>query len=277
MRAGSGVAVTGGRGYLGRQVLRSMATTGLRANLITGRCESLAPGSIAGRAVIHCAGRCRGAPMDAIWRDNVDATAGLLAAVHPETLVIHVSSRAVRMRDRADRYAASKIAAERLVSGADHPHFVVRLSVLTGPSGDDCGRSFLTRMVRDAVTTGMVFVSRRAGTVVEHLDVREAALTLAAVAGRGRVPAGIVEATTGPVPLDDVVEALRGITARLTGRTMLVEYADFADTIHPRPANPDAWRGLQSMLNLPPPTPLQATLHDTAVAVLAAEVPKCRD
>ena len=276
MHTANGVAVTGGRGYLGRQVIDRLPAAGLRAEPVDGRCEELPSGSIPGRVLVHCAGRLRGAPADVLRRDNVAATAGMLAAVRPETLFAHASSRAVHM-SRADGYAASKKAAERLVAARDGPGLIVRYTVLTGPSGDDCGGSFLTTMVRNAVTTGTVRVPRTGGTIVDCLDVRDAAQTFAAVAAHRYAAREPIDATTGAVDLDEVVETLRAVTAELTGRTLRVEHADLAGQAHLAPADPGPWWGLRRTLGLPLRTPLRTTIHDTAATILRIGGRLCHD
>lgn len=216
--------------------------------------------------VVHCSGRLRGASCGVLWRDNVAATDMVLKRLRPGTPVVLASSRAA-LSD-SDDYAETKRLAERLVQSAG-PHLVVRLTVLAGPSGRRVGSSFLSRMVGDLLT-GRPLRVIGPDRVVDLLDVREAAETLARLAVLGNVTAGAIDATSGPRPLDQIADEISAEGVRRGIRDVVIESVAADESVGLRiPAAADGWRALQQAVGARE-IPLRCTVIDTFDAIAAS-------
>lgn len=145
------VAVTGGTGFVGRQVIEALGQAGASVRILARRpvpdieasgvavvrggledAKALSALADGASAVIHCAGVVA-APRAADFHvANVDGTAAMLRAAHPSARFVHVSSLAARER-HLSAYAASKRQAEELVAAAGRDAVVVRPPAVYGP------------------------------------------------------------------------------------------------------------------------------------------------
>ncbi|MFI2346446.1 NAD-dependent epimerase/dehydratase family protein [Streptomyces sp. NPDC019443] len=257
-------AVSGAAGYLGSAVARTLGETGRESRLDLGRLERLAPGTLDCRAVVHCAGSLRGQPATRIWADNVTATAALLAAVRADTVIVFSSSRAAA--DPAqDLYARSKSAAEMLTSAHPGPAWLIRLTVLAGPSPRGTGGSFLTRMAGAALRTSTITIPPH-DRFVDLLDVREAAAVMSALTELPVAWPGPVAATTGPLALGALAELTAAAVRDLTGRRVRIAQTLLSAGRRQPPACPTGWNELRSLVRIPP-VPVESTVHDTVAAL----------
>jgi nucleoside-diphosphate-sugar epimerase len=146
------VAVTGATGFIGPALVRALARRGFKLRLLVRRWSPLPslPGVAAELvlgdlmdeatlkqlvggvdAVVHGAGLIKARRASDFMAVNRDGTA-LLSAFAPDARLVLLSSLAAR-EPQLSRYAASKRAAEEVVSGRSGPWLVVRAPAVYGP------------------------------------------------------------------------------------------------------------------------------------------------
>jgi nucleoside-diphosphate-sugar epimerase len=155
------ILLTGATGYIGGAIAEELERRGLPYTTLTGRLETLAPGSLRGyRHVIHAAGapRYRGQP--AIDIANRLGTERLVAALGGEPSLLFLSSRSVyghqfgkvcRESDPAtpsEPYGEAKLAAERAVAASGLEHVIARIPSVIGACRTGIGHSFLAFALR---------------------------------------------------------------------------------------------------------------------------------
>lgn len=145
------VAITGGTGFVGRQVIEALVQAGASVRMLARRpvpdievsgvavvrggledAKALSALADGASAVIHCAGVVAAPRAADFHLANVDGTAAMLRAAHPSARFVHVSSLAAR-EPRLSAYAASKRQAEELVAAAGRDAVIVRPPAVYGP------------------------------------------------------------------------------------------------------------------------------------------------
>jgi len=254
------IAVTGSDGYLGSSVMQALFRRRWDHAAVPGQLQDLPPRSLDCSAVIHCAGRLRGHSACRMWIDNVTATSALLYAIPPAAPIVLASSRAAAMTT-SDQYGCCKRQAERLVASHSGPSSIVRLTVLAGPSPRGLGSSFLARMIKSAVPQA---------SVVDLLDVREAAAALVALVGQRQERCLTVHATSGPIDVLELAELIAHTVSTATGKSVKLTRGFIAGNGRPNPANPESWQELLAQ-NGVSRIPLESTVRDTIAAQVVTE------
>lgn len=215
--------ITGGSGFIGREVVRLLYEAGQRDLVcLVRRPESLAAfpgvkvvhGDVidamryrsaipSGSTVLHLAAATGNASAARHWAVNVEGTRQLLEAGRVQKIerFIYVSSIATRFCDkRYYHYAQAKVEAEKLVIASGLPYLIVRPTMVLGN-----GSPIEAALIRLASgPAALVFGSGR--VVVQPIDVKKlAALLVDLCASEGLVEPGIIEAG-GPERL--TIEAL---------------------------------------------------------------------
>lgn len=252
--------VTGSSGYLGSTVMQALQSRGTPHSSLLGRLEHTPLATAdSWRALVHCAGRLRGHSPRRIWTDNVIATAALLDAVPSDAVFVFPSSRVVNSTV-LDAYGRSKQAAERLVMKHPGPVWVVRLTVLAGPSLRGLGPSFLSRMAESALGNASITVPYEC-RLVDLLDVREASAVLAAVAELPDDLHRTLHATIGPVCLSVLAGLVSEAAQSITGKRVRLIRASMPAGEVP-PMDPGEWQDLRVRCGIPS-IPLEVTVRDT--------------
>ncbi len=149
------IAVTGGTGFLGRHVLRTLAASGARTRALVralpaheqlaGHRHELVPGDLddeqalarlcrGADAIVHMAGAIKG-DAQALMHINAAGTQNVLFAWRqhaPAARFVCVSSLTARA-PHLSAYGASKKAAEEAVMASDGPWLIVRPAAIYGP------------------------------------------------------------------------------------------------------------------------------------------------
>lgn len=232
----STVTVVGGRGFIGSYLVRELAERGYEVRVLA-RGDAV-EGPLG--TVVYCAGVTadfRLFPYRAVRAHAVDLMP-LLERGDFERLVYLSSTRvyglapaaadedaalAVRPADPDHLYNASKIMGESLIAASGRPAHVLRLSNVAGV--DPAGGSFLSQVVREAVTAARVTLRTALSSEKDYIGIADVVRAiLAVVEGRARHAVYNVAAGTN-TSHGAIVEALAG----LTGAT--VEVAAGAPTV----------------------------------------------
>jgi nucleoside-diphosphate-sugar epimerase len=225
------LAVTGAAGFVGSAVCRAATAAGHEVHAFTRRDWDLRSGPLPGPprvdAVVHAGALVTDwGPATPIWRTNVDGTAHV-AASFPGTRLVFVSTASVYdpftptvdahesqapVTRYLTAYAASKAAAERLLSGRPDT-VILRPHAVYGP-GDPTLLPRILAAVRG--NTLLVPGTGRSPHSLTSLDNLVAAVLLACVP---TAPAGTYNvADAAPVALDDALSRLlaeRGLPVRI--------------------------------------------------------------
>ena len=203
------VAVTGATGFIGPALVAALAGRGFRLRLLVRRWSPLP--SLAGvaaeivlgdlgdaaalkrltdgvDAVVHAAGLIKARRPADFGTVNRDGTA-LLSALAPDARLVLLSSLAAR-EPRLSPYAASKRAAEEVVSGRSGPWLAVRAPAVYGPGDRETLAYFR------AVARGIAPEPRVAGARLSLIHVADLALVLAAAVETPPAP-GVYEVDDG--------------------------------------------------------------------------------
>jgi nucleoside-diphosphate-sugar epimerase len=223
------VTVVGARGFIGAHLVRELAARGRDV-------RGLAQGDVADGplgTIVYCAGVTadfRQFPYRAVRAHAVDLMP-LLEHGQFERLVYLSSTRvyglaptntdedaalAVRPADPDHLYNASKIMGESLIAASGRPAHVLRLSNVVGV--DPAGGSFLSQVVRDAVTAARVTLRTALSSEKDYVGIADVVRAILAVVD-GEAPRAVYNVAAGAnTSHGAIVRALAG----LTGATMEV-------------------------------------------------------
>ena len=152
------------------------------------RLETLKKNSVACDEVIHTACRRSNASegnLDALYRDNEEATRGLIAALPRPTPIIYTSSLCIYGTPSAspdentsptpcDAYGHSKYKTEQVLRDSEHKSRILRIGALWGFGYDRYGRTFLDECLQ-RVKTQQPLTLLTEPAIRDHLFIWDAA------------------------------------------------------------------------------------------------------
>ena len=240
----SGVLVIGAAGLIGRAVLAQAERAGLVVDTVVGGASPAAPGAHVLRlspgtvdplarlldrlepdAIVNCAGRTSG-DADELWQANVEAVAALLEAMRaaaPGARLVHLGSAAEYAEvpdgttdeaaplDASSPYAASKLAAFRLVSDASESGLDTVVARVFNPIGPGMSATSLpgraARLLQDAAAAGTAEIELGPlDAVRDYVDLRDIATAVHVLASEPGLAHRVYNVGTGwPTVVRDLV------------------------------------------------------------------------
>ena len=264
------IFLSGSTGYLGSTVLAILKSRESPYYTIDRKLEELRSKSPHCHMLLHCAGVLRNASDEEVWSGNVLATRKLLSLLCPDTAIVFASSRSASLNStNPDIYARSKFQAEQLVRAHTGSALICRFTALAGPSPKGTGRSFLTRIIREAVRSHIIRVPLLTRPV-DVLDVREAAALMANSASIPFRCWRTIDGTSGTFDLFGIAGLVAACVKTAVDREVDIRRVAIAKSQHGRPVDPQGWQKLLAKCNTRR-IPLENTIHDTINAILRHE------
>ncbi|HWO89192.1 MAG TPA: complex I NDUFA9 subunit family protein [Gemmatimonadales bacterium] len=257
------IAVTGGTGFVGSQVVELLLRRDHELSLLTrdpmrhGRLQDRGVRLVAGdlenpsalqqltdgaEAVLHLVGIIVEVGRQTFERVHVDGTRRLIAAAQQAGVkrLVHMSALGARQSPEATRYHRTKFAAELLVKESGLSYAIIRPSLIAAPGNEVLG--MMVTMLRMAPVVPVIGDGTYRMQPVAGSDVAEAiALALEEPRYSGTFELGGPEQLTYHQMLDQLENALGVRRARVSVPVPIVRFAAHAGMILPQmnPITPD--------------------------------------